>query len=371
MLVSAVLLLGLGVGVYWGVGRLQTDQRVKELLGSDYDDRDRGEEVLFAVPVGADGARIADLLLEKQIIESRKAFVRACEADGRCEGIQPGAYPLYRHSSARSVVGVLVDPKNKQQGRFTVREGLTVIQTLQRLADQTNIPLADFQEAIKDREALGITTDWYARLDGKQPATTSVEGFLFPDTYFYDPTATATDILKIMINQFFRVADEIKLRDRSVALGVSPYELLITASLAQVEAGVPEDFAKVARVVYNRVVLKKIDCLCLQFDSTANYWAELNGLPTRSSGQLTAAQLDDPNNPYNTGPSTPGLPVGPISNPGKQALLGALNPAPGPWLFFVAVDAEGHSAFAATIAEHCRNIDEAIAHGVALDRCQG
>jgi UPF0755 protein len=111
-------------------------------------------------------------------------------------------------------------------------------------------------------------------------------------------------------------------------------------------------------VAYNRVVKEQIPCVCLQFDTTANYWLELNGKPEKHSGEMTAQELDDPANPYNT-VSKQGLPLGPISNPGKDALQGAAQPATGTWLYFVAVDQNGTTKFATTFAEHQANIGEA------------
>jgi UPF0755 protein len=85
-------------------------------------------------------------------------------------------------------------------------------------------------------------------------------------------------------------------------------------------------------------------------DVTVNYWWELTGKPTKASKDMTHADLYNPTNPYNTH-SKPGLPPTPINSPGKLALQGAMAPATGKWLFFVAIDKEGHSAFANTYAE--------------------
>jgi UPF0755 protein len=358
LFVSLLLLAVLGGGVYWGVGEIQNNQSFKEFVAADYDESDMGAEVQFKVPDGAGGTRIGNLLLDQGIVESRTAFVNACDADSRCKSIQPGLYKVNKKSPAHNVLMILVDPKNKLAGNFTVTEGLSVIKTLSKLAEQTAVPLADFQAAIQDPAALGITPDWYVRQDGKPAATTSVEGFLFPDTYQFEPGSSATEILKIMVNQFMKVTEEIAFKANAEKLGLSPYEVLIVASMAQVEAGKVEDFAKVARVAYNRVVKEQIPCVCLQFDTTANYWLELNGKPEKHSGEMTAEELDDPANPYNT-VSKQGLPLGPISNPGKDALLGAAQPAVGTWLYFVAVDTNGTTKFATTFAEHQANIAEA------------
>jgi UPF0755 protein len=136
------------------------------------------------------------------------------------------------------------------------------------------------------------------------------------------------------------------------------------ASLAQAEAGVPKDLPKIARVAYNRAY-KQVPPMPLQFDVTANYWLQLKGGAAKHSGQLSKAELNDPKNPYNS-VSQAGLTPGPIDSPGKAALEGAMKPASGPWLFFVAVDKDGNSAFAVTDAEHEKNIDKACANGIKL-----
>jgi UPF0755 protein len=368
LIISTILLVALGAGVYWGVGQIQENQNIKEFLAADYEQDEMGDEVLFSVPNGASGTVIAVKLLEQDIIKSRTVFVQICDSDSRCENIQPGAYKVREHSPAQTVFDILTNPANKQTGQFTVVEGTSVIQTIKSISEQTGIPLADFEAAIKDPAALGITPDWYVRTDGKPAATTSVEGFLFPETYFFDPTATATDILKMMVNQFLSVTDEIGFKTAAQALGLSPYEVLIVASFTQAE-GLAVDFAKVARVAYNRVSKQMIECECLEFDSAANYWLELNGLPTLHSGEMTDAILNDPNNPYNTHAAGSRFPIGPIANPGKDALMAAANPAAGDWLFFVTVDTNGTTAFAETYWEHCDNIATAIDNGVNLAYC--
>jgi UPF0755 protein len=175
---------------------------------------------------------------------------------------------------------------------------------------------------------------------------------------------TAADILKMMVAQFNKVTADINFKANAQKLGVSPYEALIVASLAQVEAGKESDFKNVARVAYNRAVKKMIDCECLQFDVTANYWLEHQGKPEKASKDMTDAELDDTKNPWNTGPSSPGLPIGPISNPGKAALDGAAQPATANWIYFVAVDKNGTTKFASTSAEHDANVRLACQNGV-------
>jgi UPF0755 protein len=369
LFVSVILLAVLGGGVYWGVGQLQENQSFKEFTAADYDAGESGDEIMFTVEEDEGGFAIGEALLAKGVVKSVKAFTTAYEADNRSRNIQPGTYKLQLKMPAAAVIKVLINKDNKLQNVFTIREGLTVIETLKRIAEATKLPLADFQNAAKDPAALGITPDWYTRTDGKPAATTSIEGFLFPDTYSFEPNQTAADILKMMVKQFLKVAGDINFKANAEKLGVSPYEALIVASLAQVEAGRNEDLPKIARVAYNRGVKKLIDCECLQFDVTANYWLELQGKPTLASKDMTDAQLDDKNNPYNTGPSSTGLPIGPISNPGKAALDGAAQPPAGTWIYFVAVDKNGTTKFASTTSEHQANVCEAVRNGVLSSGC--
>jgi UPF0755 protein len=362
---SVALLAVLGMGVYWGIGALQDNQRIREIVAADYDATEMGGDVEFTVQPGDVGTTIAGGLLDAGVVKSRAAFVDVCQAqESECLSIQPGQYTLQQHSPADVVFGILIDPKNRKPingaKRFTIPEGMTVIEILDKLAKDTGIPLADFKAAAADPAALGITADWYSRQDGKKSAVAerkSIEGFLFPSTYDYDPTWSAHDILKMMVDQFFVVADHVHLKAQATALHISPYEVLITASLVQAE-GHEADFAKIARVAYNRVYKRLISCACLQFDSTANYWQELKAGKPRTPGNLTAAQLNDASNPYNTYAKTPGMPLGPIDNP-----------ADGNMLYFVVIKPDGTTAFADTIDQHCANIAEGIRNGVDLSPC--
>ena len=144
---------------------------------------------------------------------------------------------------------------------------------------------------------------------------------------------------------------------------ISPYEALIVASLAQAEAGNNDDMGKVARVAYNRVYSKNFPCDCLQFDVGINYYYELTGRKKKASKDMTTAELTDPKNPYRTH-GKPGLTPTPINNPGVPALKGAMSPPVGAWLYFVAIDKQGHSAFATTLDGHRKNEATARKNGV-------
>jgi UPF0755 protein len=355
MLVVA-LLGGLGYAAWWGIGWVQGS-----LSAADYSGEGTGS-VTVEVEPGQTAAQIAVALHEADVVASREAFVAAATANPQSVNIQPGVYELRLQMSAASAMEWLLDLNNRVVDQVLIQEGLSMFRTFEVLSEALDVPVEEFEEAAEDPVALGVPEFWFNRTDDRDSAE-SVEGFLFPSTYEFPPEATAAEVLEIMVGQFLTVAEDLGFVDAVESeLDISPYEALIVASLAQAEAGIEEDIPKVARVAYNRVYRAGMP---LQFDVTANYWLEVQGEDPQHSGQLTDAELNDPNSPYNTGDRL-GWPLGPINSPGQAALEAAMEPADGDWLFFVAIDETGRSAFAVTDAEHEANKQEACANGIPL-----
>ena len=359
LLISLVLLATLGAGVYWGVGKLQG------VFGApDYTSNPATTPVNVTVNEGDTATAIGEELYAKKVVKSAKAFVKAADAHPQGTTIQPGTYKLFEAMPASAALDMLLDPeKNMVVNKVTIPEGKTTIDTYKLLSEATGIPVKDFETAAEDPVALGVPDFWFNRSD-KKKAIVSIEGFLFPDTYTLAPELNAQDILKLLINQFLKVAEEVDFVGTVEANlgGISPNEALVVASMAQVEANTADDFGRVARVAYNRV-FKDFPCNCLGFDVVVNYWLQKQGKPTKASKDMTPAELHDRRNPYNTHDNA-GLPPGPISNPGKAALEGAMNPPKGGWVYFVAVDKKGTTRFATTIAEHETNKQLACRNGV-------
>jgi UPF0755 protein len=252
---------------------------------------------------------------------------------------------------------------NRVHTGVTVTEGMISLEVFAALSKSSNLPVADFVNAAKDPVALGVSPTWFVRQDGVQ-VQKSIEGFLYPATYDFDPGVDATTMLKAMVAKFNAEVTKLDfLNTVQNNLHISPFEALIAASIAQVEGRYPNDMAGIARVLYNRAYGGKFPCSCMQLDSTVNYWFRISGQTAKSSQDLTNADLHNPKDPYNTH-DKPGLPIGPISNPGVDALTGAMNPPKTGYVFFVAIDKEGHTAFATTDAEHQANINLAKKNGV-------
>jgi UPF0755 protein len=355
-LLVVLLLGGLVGGAWYGVDKVRG-----YFSAPDYAGGGTGE-VTVEIKENQTLTDVANTLERADVVKSSAAFVDAAGANPRSKNIQPGFYKLRKQMRAADAVTLLLDLKNRIVAGITIREGLTAKQTYALLSKATKIPVAEFEAAAKDPLKLGVPAFWFNRSD-KKKVTRSIEGFLFPQTYEFPPDATATDVLKTMVQQFLTVAEEIDFvarveRERG---GITPYEALIVASLAQVEAGNPADLGKVARVAYNRLY-GDFPCNCLEMDVTVNYWLAVNNKPTKASKDMTPAELDDPKNPYNR--KLKGLIPTPIDNPGKAAMEGAMAPPSGKWLYFVAIDKQGRSAFAETLEQHERNKAKARENGV-------
>ncbi|MBE1488953.1 endolytic transglycosylase MltG [Plantactinospora soyae] len=368
--ITALLMAFVLLGVLGGVGWYGFDRVQGYFVTPDYDGGGTGEAQI-QIQQGQSIAEIANTLVVAGVVKSPKAFIEAAQANSRSQNIQPGVYKVRKEMNAEAALGLLLDLKNKLVNGFLVKEGATSTTIFKALAKETKLPVKDFQDAAKDLKGLGIADFWFNRNDG-QPVKKSIEGFLFPDTYELAPNATAEAILKEMVQRFMSVAEDIDFVKtvETKRGGISPYEALIVASLAQAEAGNEVDLGKVARVAYNRIYSENHYCKngnglmnCLEFDVGVNYYWELTGKKTKTSGQMTNADLFDKKNPYRLH-GKKGLTPTPINNPGKKALEGAMNPPPGKWLFFVAVDKEGRSEFAETNEQHERNIAKARENGV-------
>ena len=337
MAVFLVLTLALVAGVVIGAQRL---------LGSfgteDYGGEGRGE-VLVKVEASQTATQIAGTLETMDVVKSADAFVEAAKDDSRSRGIQPGSYRLRAQMSGQAALALMLDPGSRAVGTVVVTEGLSARQVLQRVADGTEIPLAELEAAAADPRSLG-TPSW---------AGDELEGLLFPATYEFEPDQDATAVLSEMVARFGEESRVLDLEARAEALGRTPYEIVTIASLAEREARKPDEFAKVSRVIYNRLAVD----MRLEIDATV-----LFGLG-RTSGALTKADLLKAT-PYNTRLNVPGLPPTPIASPGTAALEAALAPVAGDWVFYVLAAPDGTQFFTSNYDEFRRVRDESRAAGL-------
>jgi len=285
--------------------------------------------VTVVVRAGDAGRTIATALEKAGVVKSAKAFTDAAAKDPRSGSIQPGTYTLHSHMSAASALATLLDPANRTVPRVTVREGLWVSEVIRALSAGTGQPLADYTAALKDPAALGLPT----------VAKGNAEGYLFPSTYEFETNVSAAEQLHTMVAKSLAELGK---------LGVTPdrmQRVLTIASIVEAEVSASADRPKVARVIENRLAKP----MPLQMDSTVHFISQRRG----KAGTTDAERMSK--SPYNTY-LVAGLPPGPIDSPGLSAITAAVNPAPGPWLYFVAVDPEtGETRFAVDAAGHEAN----------------
>jgi len=289
------------------------------------------DPVVVQVPQGASPPQIGRVLADAGVVKSAGAFSEAAsDDDAAARKLQPGYYRLKKQMSGEAAFKLLLDPEARAESSFTFPEGLSIRQALPIISKGTGIPVDQLEAATKQPEKLGLPS--YAK---------GVEGFLFPATYEVRPDADAVEVLSLMVARFKQEADKLGLVAGAERMGVTPLQLVTLASI--VEREVRNDRGKAARVLYNRLGPNKVDFPTLGMDSTVRY--ALGDFP----GALTNAQLDV-DSPYNTR-KNPGIPPGPIGNPGTVALEAALSPEPGPWVYFLSLPKEDKTYYAATTAE--------------------
>jgi len=307
-LITLIVIAGLGLGALAG-GRSLTSR-----FGStpDYPGSGSGEALVVVKP-GDTATDIAATMLSQGVIKSEKAFAKAAKEDPRALGIQPGTYKLHKQMSGAAALQLILEPSARLLSRVTVPEGLTVAATLKLISEKSKLKLAALQAAAKDTAALGLPS--YAK--GK------LEGFLFPDTYDLQPDTTAAGLLKSMVGEYEAKVDAAGLVQKAATVHLTPYEMVVVASLVEKETQQADERGKVARVIYNRIDQD----FYLGIDAAVLY-----GLG-RSSGGLSEADLQK-DTPYNNRIHK-GLPPTPIANPGIASLQAAVTPDKGPWLYYV------------------------------------
>ena len=225
----------------------------------------------------------------------------------------------------------------------TIPEGYTMFDIAKVMEDAGLGPAADFLRIAETQTQL---------ISDLAPGSKSLEGYLFPNTYQFTRTQSLEEMAATMVHQFRQVAQEIGL---NAGLNSDIAKVVTMASIVEKETAAPDERPLVAGVYFNRLDQK----MALDADPSVIY-AEL--LAGTYQGSLHHADLAV-NSPYNTY-RFPGLPPGPIGNPGKSALQAALHPESTKFLYFVS-DGNGHHRFARSLEEHNRNV-AAYRHSLGL-----
>ena len=328
LLVIALVVVGggtAGVVAAWGAVAPLVAKLGGDDAPEDYPGTGNGTEVSFAITSGENGSDIATNLFDSGVTASVGSVYAMLVADTTLT-FQPGTYTLQQEMSATSAVSALQDSSNRVTDKLVIPEGTPAVDVYSLISSATEIPEADVQAAAADVASFGLPAE-----------ATSLEGWLFPATYELDPGLDAHGYLQLLVDT---------MKERLVDAGVAPADqqhVIVFASLIQREAGLADDYPKVARVFQNRLD----DGMLLQSDATVAY-----GTGNTHRVTTTDEERGDESNPSNTYQHL-GLPVGPISNPGDLAINAAIAPADGTWLYFVTTNLDtGETTFSTTLAEH-------------------
>ncbi len=278
-------------------------------------------EVNVEIKEGMTLKEISKLLEEEGVVDSSFFFRLYVEQEGKDKSLIPGKYVLGTGLDYGTVMDEITSGPVNITYTFTIPEGYTVNKIAQKIAE--DVPFIEYADL---EDAFDINNYNYDFLKN----ISTLEGFMFPKTYEVDTNYKARDIVEMMLSQYHH---EVGTLDYSFAEehDLSPYDILIIASMIEREAYVPDERELISAVIHNRL---KIGML-LQIDATLTYaldkWDEgINNLDK---------EADTPYNTY----LYAGLPPTPICNPGFACIKAALNPAEVDYLYYVVNDPEKHT----------------------------
>lgn len=308
-----------------------------------------GAEVEVIIPEGTGTAEIADQLEAAGVISNATIFTAYLRVTGDGNWLA-GRYLLQEDSSFDEAIAVLdAGPGEIPYDQVTVPEGYTVFANaglpapgtvVQRLVDPENgIPRLNQQRIME------LLLSGTVRSQFQPQGVGNLEGFLFPDTYRLEEDEGAPALVNQMVQRFDQIATEAGIGDATARVNqatggevqITPYQAVIVASLIEREAAVPEERAKMARVIYNRLA----QGIPLGIDASLNYAL---GHPATTESDLAT------DSPYNLR-EVAGLPPTPIAVPGRASLQAAVAPAAGEWLYYVLADDTGRHTFTDTYDE--------------------
>jgi UPF0755 protein len=317
-----------------------------------------GVAINFTVNNGDTVDVVSNRLADLGVIENPRLFRWYVSTRGGLELI-PGYYSLRPKDNAGKIIESLSTPPAQTFVSVTFPEGMTITQMAERLAlKMTFMSVDDFMQA---------ATDGSVASDILPKGTMTLEGLLFPDTYQVSGDDTEARVVGRLSDMMQRVSRQVDLVAGAKTRGVTPYQILVIASMIEREAKVGEDRSKIAQVIYNRLAAK----MALEIDATVKYGQDPS---------MTWTQMKETDTPYNSYLNK-GLPPTPIANPGRASIEAALAPAGAPpkndeacvgldavtkcqYLYYVLDDANGGHVFAATYDQHLINIEKSRVAGL-------
>jgi len=311
------------------------------VLGSSiwfFDQVNRGQKSdevkVFSVQSGQSVQQIATELKNQGLVRSKWVLIAYLEFKNLSEKLKAGDYALKSSFNIKQTAEILSQGKTASV-KITIPEGWNTKEIADYLEKEKAI------KGKKEFEELLFENFDFSFLSQK-PGNNSLEGFLFPDTYFLPFRATPKQIIEIMLKNFDQKLEQ-NLRDEISKSSYSLYEIVIIASLVEREVKKEDDRKIVAGIIYKRLAQGKP----LELDATINFITGKNN----PQSTLNDLAIDSPYNTY----QNIGLPPGPISNPGLSAIKASIYPTKSPYLYYLNRQDTGETIFSQTFEEHLQN----------------
>ncbi|RMH31486.1 MAG: endolytic transglycosylase MltG [Nitrospirae bacterium] len=292
---------------------------------------DSTDSKIVEIAPGSSLHDVISVLSSQGLLKHPTLFEIVARMTGQDRKIIPGEYRLHSDMSPLTLLSYLVEGRVLQHA-VTIPEGFTMVQIAELLDEHGLTNRHEFLRVCRDASfirTLGI---------GVPTNAPSLEGYLFPDTYFLTRRMSPHDIVRMFVRRFNKVFTE-ELRMRARDIGLTVHEVLTLASIIEKETSLPEERPVISGVFHNRLRRR----MPLQSDPTVIYaLKEFDGNLRKQDLVLES--------PYNTY-RVIGLPPGPIANPGKAAILAALYPQETDYVYFVSRN-DGSHQFSVTLAEH-------------------
>lgn len=298
-----------------------------------------GEAKIFVVDSGEGASKIGSELKNAGLIKSKWVFIIHLVLNRQTGGIKAGTYLISPRDNMLKIIDELTGGKVAVK-RVTIPEGLTIPKIGDQLQSANVVSKNDFMRAVKEKYAFSF-------LSGA-PKASGLEGYLFPDTYFFPYAITADSVVKTMLLNFENRVVSSSLPEQFKKEGLSLHQAVTLASIVELEAKTESDRKIVAGIFLNRLRLK----MPLESDATVNY---ITGKSDRSPS-LADTKIDSPYNTY----AHSGLPPGPVSAPGIVSLTAVASPTPTNYLYFCS-EPGGTVHYARTFAEHRNNLPKCLA----------
>jgi len=290
------------------------------------------QEIVYEIPPSVSFATIAKDLQEKGVVKNAQVFTLFAKFTGQRSRIKVGEYALNTNMKPSEVLDVITSGRSVAR-QFTVSEGLNMFEIADLYEQKGFGKRDDFLKWVTDEKFIeSLLGEKYS----------SLEGYLYPETYQITKYTTTKELLTSMVRRYQSVYKEVT--EKYPLQMMTPRQLVILASLVEKETGSSDERPLIAGVFANRLQKK----MMLQTDPTILYGKAV--MAGKLSMSITRDDLQNTKNPYNTYVIA-ALPPGPISNPGRESLLVSLRPPETKYLYFVSKN-DGTSLFSETYEEH-------------------